>query len=116
MSKSSRGLKTPKNFPYPDYIVQMQEDVREFIANRDAFVGDEDSYESMLKALRDRACAFSSAFESGYLEGFQISAINALQRRLNRNETATDELLALTTEERAAILSELRDLERTARS
>lgn len=62
-------LELPEEIPYPDYIIQMQEDVREFIENRDTFVGDRDSYESMLKGLRDRHWKFSSAFKCGYHEG-----------------------------------------------
>jgi len=94
---------------YPDYIVQMQEDVRKFVENRDAFVGDDDSYESKLKGLRDRHWKFSSEFKSGYHEGFQIVAIQALQSILNVNETETEKLSVLTMEQRAAILSGLNE-------
>ncbi len=109
MTKSLHGLKLPEDIPYPDYIIQMQEDVREFIENRDTFVGDGNLYESMLKGLRDRHWKFSSAFESGYHEGFQIGAIQALQSVLNIKETETEILSAFTMEERAAILRGLNE-------
>ena len=108
MRATSPEPELPEEIPYPDYIVQMRKDVLEFIANRDSFVGDKQSYEHILKALRDREWKFSSAFKCGYHEGFQIGAIQNLQRILNVNETETERLSALSTEERASILSGLK--------
>lgn len=102
---------------FPDYIVKMSDEVREFIANRDCFKGSDQEYESQLKALRDRVWLFESAYEKGYkaeysksfLVGLQIGHIHGLQFALNVRETDTDQLAELTETERAEIHESLKE-------
>ena len=103
-----QDLTLPEEIPYPPSIVQMSHDIREFIANRESFEGDEQLYESRLKALRDREWRFSSAYKTGYQQGFLIGCIQGLQSALGLDEADTDLLSELSMEELAAIFRKLR--------